>query len=470
MLAVPGRKGDQMTTELRADALRSALSCEVIVPADTGFDEARTIFNATIDRRPAAIVWPRSTEDVASAVRWARAEGLPIAVRGGGHNVAGHAVADGSLVIDLRLRRDVVVDPARRLATVGGGALWVDVDAATTAHGLAVTGGTFGDTGVGGLTLGGGLGFLMGTGGLTCDNLVRAEVVTADGSVVTAGEGGDPELLWALRGGGGNFGVVTEFEFGLKPVGPLYAGYLSVPIEAAGLAMRVLAEFARDMPDELAIFAGGPGALDEEAAAEGRPTPAVFSITVVFQGTPDEAEAAIRPLRSLPVVADTVMTKTYLEVQAMSGELPFGLRHYWKGHFTRELDGTTIDATVDAMDRKPGSGSFVLIEAMSGAARHEPPGGAAFGQREARWNVSAIAIWEDPADDARQIAWAREYADALKPASLSGAGYANYSPVDETPERIRASYGSARFARLAAVKRRYDPDNAFRFNLNIPPG
>jgi FAD/FMN-containing dehydrogenase len=459
-----------MTIDLRADELRSALSCEVIVPADTSFDEARTIFNATIDRRPVAIVWPRSTDDVAAAVRWAREADVPIAVRGGGHNVAGHAVADGSLVIDLRLRRDVIVDPARQRASVGGGALWVDVDAATTAHGLAVPGGTFGDTGVGGLTLGGGLGFLMGTGGLTCDNLVRAEVVTADGSVVTAGEGGDPELLWALRGGGGNFGVVTQFEFGLHPVGALFAGYLSVPIEAAGLAMRVLAEFAHDMPDELAIFAGGPSALDEEAASEGRPSPAVFSMTVVFQGTPEQGEAAIRPLRALPVVDDTVTTKTYLEVQAMSGQLPFGLRHYWKGHFTRELDAISIDATVAAMDLEPGSSSFVLLEAMSGAARREPPEGAAFGQREARWNVSGIAIWEDPADDARQIAWARDFSDALKPASLSGAGYANYSPVDETPERIRAAYGSERFARLSAVKRRYDPDNAFRFNLNIPPG
>ena len=459
-----------MTTGLRPEDLRAALSCEVILRADVAFDEARAIFNATIDRRPVAIVRPRSTDEVVAAVRWARDAGVPIAVRGGGHNVAGHAVAEGSVVIDLRSCREIVVDTAGRRVSVGGGALWVDVDLATTAHGLAMTGGTFGDTGVGGLTLGGGLGFLMGTGGLTCDHLVRAEVVTADGSVVIAGEDGDPELLWALRGGGGNFGVVTRFEFALRSIGPMYGGYLSVPLASADLTMRAIAALAHDMPDELMLFAGGPGFLDEEAAVAGRSTPLTFHVTVAFQGSPEDGEAAIGPLRSLPVIDDGLAVMTYLEVQAMAGQLPFGLRHYWKGHFLRDLDDGAIAASVAAMDGATGSPSFVLLEAMNGAARVEPPDGAAFGQREARWNVSAIAIWEDPADDDTQIAWARDYADALRPSSLSGAGYANYAPVDETPERVRSAFGSERFARLAAVKRRYDPDNAFRFNLNVPPG
>ncbi len=458
-----------MTTDLRPDALRAALACDVILPADEGFDEARAIFNATIDRRPFAVVRPRSTDEVVAAVRWAREADLPIAVRGGGHNVAGHAVAEGSLVIDLRQCREIALDVAGRRVKVGGGALWVAVDLATTAHDLAMPGGTFGDTGVGGLTLGGGLGFLMGTGGLTCDNLVAAEVVTADGSVVAAGDGGDPELLWALRGGGGNFGVVTQFEFALHRVGPLYGGYLSVPLESAGEAMRTIAELAHDMPDELVLFAGGPAVRDEAGAVHDAPGPKVFSITVVYQGTPDAAEAAIRPLRSIPIVEDFLKPMTYLDVQAMSGQLPFGLRHYWKGHFLRELDQPAIDAIVDGMDVDPASQSFILLEAMSGAARHEPPGGAAFGQREARWNVSAIAIWEDAAHDDGEIGWAREVADGLRPSSLTGAGYANYAPVDETPDRVRRAFGDERFARLAAVKRRYDPDNAFRFNLNIPP-
>ncbi len=459
-----------MSTVARTHALRSGMTGQVIVEDDDEYDDARTIFNATIDRRPAAIARPLTTEEVVAAVRWAREAELPIAVRGGGHNVAGHASADGALVVDLRRQREVVVDPERRRAVVGGGALWADVDVATTAHGLAMPGGTFGDTGVGGLALNGGLGFLMGTGGLTCDNLVRAEVVTADGSVVIAGEDGDPELLWALRGGGGNFGVVTRFEFALQPVGPLFAGYLSIPVEAAGDAMRVMAELARVAPDRLVLFGLGPGVPDGAEASDSTASKSIFNITTVYQGTPAEAEAAIEPLRSLPIVADSRRTMTYLEAQAMSGQLPFGLRHYWKGHFVRELDGPTIGSIVRGMEREPGSSSFVLIEAISGAARHEPAGGAAFGQREARWNVSAIAIWEDPADDDRQIAWARTVADDLHPGSLSGAGYANYAPVDETPERVRAAFGAERFERLVRVKRRYDPDNVFRFNLNIPPG
>jgi FAD/FMN-containing dehydrogenase len=458
-----------MRTDVRGDALRRAVSAEVVLPGDAGYDEARATFNATIDRRPAAIVMPGSTADVAAAVRWARDEELPIAVRGGGHNVGGLAVADDALVIDLRAMREVVVDPARRRVRVGGGALWEDVDRATTTHDLAMPGGTFGDTGVGGLTLGGGIGWLMGTSGLSCDTLVRAEVVTADGSIAIAGEGGDPELLWALRGAGGNFGVVTEFEFTLQPVGLLYAGYISIPIASATAALRTLAGFAREMPPELAVFAGGPTAWVEEDATEpAEGAPIVFDITVVYQGRQDEAERVIAPLLALPRVGHSLRPRTYLDAQAMSGTLPFGLRHYWKGHFLRELDDAAIADIGRAMDGAVGS-SFVLLEALSGAARHEPEGGAAFGQREARWNVSGMGIWEDPDDDPLHIGWVRAFADDLRPASLTGAGYANYAPVDETPERVIAAFGADRFARLGRVKRRYDPDNVFRFNLNIPP-
>jgi FAD/FMN-containing dehydrogenase len=458
-----------MTTDLRMEALRQAVSSDVILPQDAGYDEARATFNGTIDRRPAAIVMPRSSLEVSAAVRWARDAGLPIAVRGGGHNVAGHAVADGALVVDLRAMRGVVVDAPHRRARVGGGALWEDVDAATTAQGLAMPGGTFGDTGVAGLTLGGGIGWLMGTSGLTCDVLVRAEVVTADGSIVVAGEGGDPELLWALRGGGGNFGVVTEFEFNLQPVGTLWAGDVSLPLADAAAAMRVMAEVARTAPPELAIFAGGPAPFVEGG---GDPEPGAprnaFWITIVFQGSEQEAEPWIRPILALPRLGHSLSDKTYIEAQEMSGRLPFGLRHYWKSHFVRELDDATIDVIVANLDRAVPS-SFVLVEAITGAARTEPNGGAAFGQRAARWNVSALAVWEDIADDPLHIGWARTFTDALRPSSLTGAGYANYSPVDETPERVIAAFGADRFARLARVKRRYDPDNAFRFNLNIPP-
>lgn len=457
-----------MTTDF--DTLCGALTGDVLAPEHPGYHEARATFNATVDRRPAVIVMPRSTADVVAAVRWARDAGHPIAVRGGGHSVAGHAVADGALVIDLRGLRDVTVDTARRRVRVGGGALWEDVDRAAYAHGLAMPGGTFGDTGVGGLTLGGGIGYLMGTSGLTCDTLMRAEVVTADGTVVVAGEGGDAELLWALRGGGGNFGVVTEFDFALQSVGPLYGGDFLIPIASAGLAMETIATLAHEAPDELVIFANGPTRPVEPGATEAADgAPLCFTVTVVFQGTEEAALPFIEPLLALPVVRTDLHPMTYLEVQDMNGRLPFGLRHYWKGHFLRELDDVAIDAVARAMDTRVGI-SFVLVEAITGRARHEPAGGSAFGQRDARWNVSGLAIWEDATQDAQQIEWVRAFADALRPSSLSGAGYANYASVDETPERVLAAFGADRFARLARIKRRYDPDNRFHFNLNIPPG
>ena len=458
-----------MATESAARPLKDLISGELILPSDPGYDEARTSFNATIDRRPAAIVQPRTAEDVSAAVRWGREQGLPIAVRGGGHSVAGHAIADGALVIDLRLMRQVDVDAERRRARAGGGALWLDFDTATTAHGLATPGGTFVDTGIGGLTLGGGIGFLMGTGGLTCDNLVRATVVTADGSIVEAGPEGDPDLLWALRGGGGNFGVVTEFEYSLQPVGPLYAGRISVLLKDASAAMEAAAELARTGPPELAVFAVGPSPLGEPGADGSPPTgPMAFGLILVYQGSAAEAEPFLRSVRSLPVVADEMDMHTYLEVQAFAEILPFGLRHYWKGYFVRDLDANVLAASTSAMESAMGW-DFVLLEAISGRARAEPAGGAAFGQREARWNVSGLAIWEDPTEDADHVGWVRRYTDAIASSSFSGAGYANYAPVDETPSRVQAAFGPERFERLSRIKGRYDPDNVFRFNLNIPP-
>lgn len=447
------------------------ISGKVIGPDDDGYDAARQTFNATIDRRPAAIVQCRSTADVVAAVRAARNSGVAIAVRGGGHAVAGHAVADGALVVDLREMRHVDVDPVRRVARAQGGALWEDVDGATTAHGLATTGGTFGDTGIGGLTLTGGIGYLMGTAGLTCDNLVRAEVVTADGSIVIAGDDGDPELLWALRGGGGNFGVVTEFDFTIHPLGPLQSGAISVPLKHAREALAAAADIARQDVPELVIFAVGP-TFDLVDGVEPDPAtaPPVVRIAIAFQGTTEDAESVIRPLRGLPGAAGGVIPVNYVELQARTGTLPFGLRHYWKGHFLRDLDAGAIDAVVRSIETTPPGMSFMLLEAITGRARSEPPGGAAFGQRQARWNASALSIWEHPSEDVSMIDWARRTAEALASASLSGAGYGNYASADESAERVRAAFGPERFDRLSRVKLRYDPDNVFRFNHNIPPG
>ena len=446
------------------------ISGPVTWPGDPGYDEARQTFNGTIDRRPAVIVGCRTVDDVVVAARVAREAGLSIAVRGGGHGVAGHAMADGALVVDLRLMRSVEVDPVRRRARVAGGALWEDVDRATLQHGQATTGGTFGDTGVGGLTLTGGIGYLMGTAGFSCDNVVRAQVVTADGSVVVAGEGGDPDLLWALRGGGGNFGVVTEFEFALHPLGPIHVGGFAVHLDNVEDALEQAAIVAREAPPELVLLAVGPTTQTRPQGHEPAAGPVEYlRLAGVYQGELAAAESALAPLYDLPGVVRAVVPATYDVVQGLTGIIPFGLRHYWKGYFVRDLDRATIGSVVESMRGVPEGLSFLLLEAIGGQARQEPEGGASFGQRLARWNVSALGIWEDTTDDAAHIAWVRRTADGLRPSSLTGAGYGNYAPVDETNERIRAGFGEERYARLRAIKRRYDPDNVFRHNLNIPP-
>jgi FAD/FMN-containing dehydrogenase len=433
-----------------------------LAQADAGYDEARISFNGMLDRRPAAILVCHSTDDVVAAVRAARAAGLPIAVRGGGHSVAGHGIADGAFVVSLAAMRDVVVDAERSLAHAAGGAQWLDVDTATTAHGLAVPGGTFVDTGIGGLTLGGGLGWLMPLAGLTCDNLVGAEVVTADGSIVIAGPDTEPELLWALRGGGGNFGVVTRFTYRLTPIPRIVGGRIRYALSAAPeLLARVES-----------ILADRPASMMPVLTARRDPEMGdVCGLLFAIVDGEDPAPILGRLREDMPIVLDDVGPMTYPEMQAFSGLLPFGLRHYWKGHFLRQLDGDLMAALAnEAVAGDAVGSSFVMLEGLTGAGRIEPDGGAAFGQRAATWNASGLAIWESPDDDARGVGWARRIASLLEPASLSGAGYVNYSPADESADRIKAAYGADRWGRLLAVKRRYDPDNAFRFNHNIAPG
>lgn len=441
---------------------RAALPPGSQLPGDAGYDEARTSFNGMIDRRPAAIVACASTEDVVAAVRAARAAGLPIAVRGGGHSVAGHGLADGALVVDLRRMRGVSVDPQRRLARAQGGALWEDVDRATTAHGLAVPGGTFIDTGIGGLTLGGGIGWLMPIAGYTCDNLVGAEVVTADGSVVTAGPDGDPELLWALRGGGGNFGVVTRFTYRLTSIGPIWGGRITYPAAAARVVLARIDGLLADHPSSFLATIG-----IQQTAELGVQVGVMLG--VVDGSDPQPFADALR--RDLPVQVDDLGPLSYMELQAKSGILPFGLRHYWKGYFIQSLDGNLLERLVAMRSDQDARGfDFILIEAIVGAGRVEPEGGAAFGQRQARWNASALGIWESPDDDEAGIRWARRTAALLEPYSVSGAGYVNYSPPDESADRVKAAYGDDRWQRLVAVKGRHDPENVFRFNHNIQPG
>jgi len=434
-----------------------------LLPGDPGYDEARVSFNGLLDRRPAVIVPCRTTDEVVAAVRAARAASLPIAVRGGGHSVAGHSLPDDAFVVSLAPMRDVVIDPVRRLGHAGGGALWNDIDTAAFAFDLAVPGGTFGDTGIGGLTLGGGIGWLMPVAGLTCDNLVEAEVVTADGSVVIAGPTGDPELLWALRGGGGNFGVVTRFTYRLLPIAPMIGGRIVYPASAAAAVFERTERLAAEHPT-----AGLPTFGLHRLEESGEPA-ITFLFGIVDGSDPGPILDLLR--RDLPVLVDAIGPATYLDLQALAGILPFGLHHYWKGHFLRSLDLDLFERLVHEVGADDAVGNaFILLERIVGAGRVEPEGGAAFGQRAAAWNASALAIWESHADDDRAIGWARRVAAMLEPASLNGAGYVNYAPIDETPARVRAAYGDERWTRLVGVKRRYDPDNVFRFNHNILPG
>jgi len=442
-------------------ALRQLGDVEVLVAGDPAYDDARRSFNGLIDRRPLVIVRPQGTDGVAGAVRWAGEAGVPVCVRGGGHSVAGHSVADGALMVDLSGMRSVDIEPGQRVAHADGGCQWLDVDTATQAHGLAVTGGTFVDTGIGGLTLGGGIGYLGSSCGLTCDNLVAADLVTAAGDVLHVTEHTDPELLWALRGGGGNFGVVTRFTYRLHQVGLMYAGGLYYRREDLSEVLTRVREVIASAPDALmlALFLG---------RRPGFPDP-VVELLVAFSGPAADGEDAIQALRTLPVLDDRVGPMSYGALQAYNALLPFGIRHYWKGHFVREMSDDVIAATAAAWATHPEPTGGILIELLSGVARREGAETASFGQRAAAANVSAIAAWRDASEDEAQIAWSRAFADALAPYSLTGGGYVNYATPDEPADRVRNAYGPERYDRLVAVKRRLDPTNRFRYNLNIAP-
>jgi len=435
-------------------------SGEILAEGEPGYDEARTTFNALVDRRPIAIARCLSTGDVVAALAVAREQGLPVAVRGGGHNVAGHAVGDGSLVVELSGLGAVEVDPNARLARAGGGALWRTFDAATQVHGMAAPGGTFSTTGVGGLTLGGGIGFLIGRHGLSCDNLVGAEIVTVDGSVLEVSEDEHADLFWAIRGGGGNFGVVTRLDFRLHPVREIVGGVLVWPFAAAAEPLRVFRDVAVTAPDDFSTQAVLGHSTETGACIVG---------VIVCSSGPEEEPEPLRRLRAVPgLQVDDVRRRPYLELQSML-DMPFGLRHHWKGHFVRELPDLLLEGLRGAIDPNESRGS-ILIETIHGAAARVPAGATPVGFREAAFNVSALGIWNDRSADEAGVAWARSTAALAAPYSLKGGGYVNYMQADEPIERVRDAFGPETFQRLREIKRHYDPGNVLRFNQNIPPG
>jgi FAD/FMN-containing dehydrogenase len=439
--------------------LRRSVSGAVVAPADSGYDIVRRCFNALVDRRPAAIVRCLGAGDVATAFDFARSQGLEVSVRGGGHNPAGHCVLDGGLVIDLSLMRRVDVDGEARIARSEGGATWLDFDSATQAFGLVTPGGVVGSTGVAGLTFGGGIGHLTAQHGLTCDNLVGAEVVTPGGTVVRAGQDENPELLWGLRGGGGNFGVATRLEFRLHPLERVVGGRLVYAGEGVSEALRHFRDLVAAAPRNLSCSALVE--LDESLQP-------IVVIAPCYTGSSADPEA-LRTLRAAAgLVDDGVRPRSFIGQQHLFNP-PYGEdRNYWKSHFVGELTDELIDELlrrIVALGRQPGQ---VLIESLHGAPKEADGNQGAIGFRHAAFNVSAMAIWQDGALDAGYIAWARDTASAIEPWSVSG-GYVNYMQADEPIERLRAAFGDTAFERLRALKRLYDPDNLLRRNQNIPP-
>ena len=452
-----------MSSLVQDDALRSlseTLRGELLLPGDDGYETARRVFNGMIDKRPAAIARVRGTSDVIAAIAYARDRGLPVGVRGGGHNVAGHGTCDDGLLIDFSLMRGARVDLASQTVRADPGCNWIDFDTETSAHGLATTGGTVGSTGIAGLTLGGGLGFLMGSYGLTCDNLVSADVVTADGSFLTANDENHEDLFWGIRGGGGNFGVVTSFEYCLHPVDRLLAGLVAYPFEHARAALELFREVTAVAPDDLSC------AFVMVTVPDGGPR--IAAIAACYNGPIEDGEKIVAPIRRLgPPLDDGIRPMTYPEVQRIFAEIPFGLQNYWKGHFLRDMPDAAIDAAVESFEGVTSDHSAILIEAPHGAVRRVPDDATAFGQRQARFNASALAVWEGPTDPDRHVRWVRDYADAVAP--FASGDYVNYLADDASSAEVASAYGPRRFERLVALKNRYDPSNVFRFNANIAP-
>ena len=451
------------------DGLSERVSGEVITPSDEGYEEARKVFNAMIDRRPSVVVRCTSTEDVVAAVNYARENELDLAVRGGGHSVPGFGTADDAVVVDLSGMTDVQVDPEARTARAQGGATWGMFNDATHAHGLATTGGVVSTTGVGGLTLGGGIGYLTRGVGLSCDNLLSAEVVTADGQKRVASESENDDLFWALRGGGGNFGVVTSFEFQLHPVTDIYGGPMFYDAENAGDVLRAYREFIADAPEQFGGFPAWQIAPPLPFIPEERHGETMMAFVSCWAGPLDEGEAVLAPMRdAAPVVAEHVGPMPYPALNSAFDALypPGGLQHYWKANFVTELTDAAIDAHLEHGPKVPVVNSTVHIYSINGAANRVASDATAFAYRDATFATVIAGMWPDAADNEDNIKWVRDYYDATAPLSEEG-GYVNFMSGDDQ-ERIKANY-KGNFDRLVDIKQKYDPDNLFHLCQNIKP-
>jgi FAD/FMN-containing dehydrogenase len=459
--------GDATIAELAAE-----LRGTVIRRGDDGYDDARALWNAAHDRRPELIVRVAGVADVIAALRFARSQSLEVAVRGGGHSVAGFSSVDGGLVVDLSTMRAVQVDPQARRAYVQGGSVWRDVDIETQVHGLATTGGLISTTGVGGFTLGGGIGWLMRKHGLAADNLVSAELVTADGNVVRASETVNPELFWALRGGGGNFGVVTNFEFALYEVGPTVAGgAIFFRGEDAGTILRGWRDWLRSAPDELTTLVNlttAPPAPFLPESAHGKP---IVAIVGMHSGPLEAGLEALAPLRTLAPepIADLLGPIPYLAIQSLVDALhPAGDGNYFKSHHLSDLRDAAIDALIRGHQAVSSPMNEIHLQDLRGAVARQPSGGSAFPHRDAPLVLNVIAKWPGGGPAPQHVDWARGVVESLEPFG-TGAAYVNFLGDVEDTERLRAAYGAETYDRLAEAKAKWDPDNVFHLNQNIKP-
>ncbi len=446
-----------LITDLAAQA-----SGPVLGPEDAGYDAARAVHNGLIDRRPAVIVRCRQTSDVVAALAAARKGGLEVSIRGGGHNVAGRAVAEGGVMIDLAEMKQIEVDPDAGTARAGGGAIWAELNDAAAEHGLAVTGGAISTTGIGGYTLGGGLGWLMAKVGLAADNLIGVELVTADGQVLEVGADSHPDLFWALRGGGGNFGVATSFTYRLHPLQMVVGGLIAHPIDAAPELLRFYRDAVADCSDDLTVFAGLVHAPDGSGTK-------LCAMVVFHTGDADVAERELAPFKSWgsPLMVEVGPMPYPVMNTLLDAAYPAGSLNYWLSSFTRGLPDELIDIAVDRFATVPSPMSAMLFEHFHGAVTRVGVTDTAVPHRDEGWNFLIPAVWTDPADTAANIAWTRDTFAALKPYFGTGR-WLNYLGDDQADDAIRAAYGP-NYDRLVEVKRRYDPDNVFHLNHNIVP-
>jgi hypothetical protein len=439
--------------------LRASLGGQVMRPDDAGYDTTRRIYNAMIDRRPTLIVRCAGAADVVACVRFCAAEGLEVSIRGGGHNVSGKAVGEG-LMIDLSPMKGVRIDPGRRTARAEAGLTLAELDGDCQRFGLATPLGIVSATGIAGLTLGGGIGWLGGKHGLACDNVLSVDIVTADGALLTASDSEHPDLFWAVRGGGGNFGVVTSFEYRVHEVGPVLGGAVAWPLIHAKRVLRFYDEFAHACPDELSANARFG------VTSDGTP---FIGVGVAWIGPLEVGERLLKPLRTLEVpMIDAIRPMPFVDLQRASDAVyPFGRRHYWKAGFLRRLTADAIEVLTHFFAARPSPLAIIGLQQMHGAAARVAPTETAFAHRHDQWDCLMLGQWEHPEDDERCIRWTRELYTAMEP-HLERAVYVNSLGADE-PDRVRTAYG-ANFERLAAIKARYDPGNFFRTNQNVAKG